>query len=77
MEAPMLTTNTRRPATRLTLSIASLTDLWAVIAAWRSVSAQRRALSTLDARMLRDIGVDPLAAATEAERPFWDLPEGR
>lgn len=67
----------RRAAPRLTLTIASLTDVWALLSAWRSVAAQRRALSTLDARILRDIGVDPAAAAKEAERPFWDLPEHR
>ncbi|MFN3614738.1 MAG: DUF1127 domain-containing protein [Rubrimonas sp.] len=65
----------RRAVPRQISPIASLVDAWAVIAAWRAVSSQRRALSKLDARLLRDIGLDPVTAAAEAERPFWDLPK--
>jgi uncharacterized protein YjiS (DUF1127 family) len=40
------------------------------IALWR----QRRALATMDARQLADIGVTPDQARTEAARPVWDVP---
>ncbi|UYP66582.1 DUF1127 domain-containing protein [Thalassobacter stenotrophicus] len=35
---------------------------------------QRRALATMDARQLADIGVTPDQARTEAARPVWDVP---
>lgn len=35
--------------------------------------AQRRKLATLDARLLRDIGVTRHDAAMEAAKPFWRL----
>jgi uncharacterized protein YjiS (DUF1127 family) len=34
---------------------------------------ERRALAELEPRLLRDIGIDPIAAAHEVERPFWAL----
>lgn len=34
---------------------------------------ERRALAELEPRLLRDIGIDPGAAAREIERPFWAL----
>jgi uncharacterized protein YjiS (DUF1127 family) len=36
---------------------------------WRT----RRMLATLDARMLKDIGVSRAQARAEAERPLWDI----
>ena len=44
---------------------------------WLRVSSERRSLAGLDARQLRDIGIDAATAAAEASRPFWDVPEGR
>ena len=38
---------------------------------WRT----RRALAALDADALRDIGVSAKAAATEAAKPIWDVPQ--
>ena len=38
---------------------------------WQEQSRQRRALLSLDDRMLRDIGVGRSAAAAEARKPFW------
>ncbi len=35
---------------------------------------QRRALRTLDAHLLADIGVSASAAEIEAKRPVWDVP---
>ncbi|QDC10512.1 DUF1127 domain-containing protein [Oceanicola sp. D3] len=37
---------------------------------------QRRALAALDETLLRDIGVSPDAARTEAARKLWDVPPG-
>jgi uncharacterized protein YjiS (DUF1127 family) len=44
---------------------------------WIRVSRERRMLAGLTERQLRDIGIDAATAASEAARPFWDLPEGR
>jgi uncharacterized protein YjiS (DUF1127 family) len=44
---------------------------------WRRLRAERQSLARLDARLLRDIGLDAAAAAKEAARPFWDVPPGR
>ena len=38
---------------------------------WAARSRQRRALSRLDTRLLRDIGVNHYDAKREAEKPFW------
>ncbi len=34
-------------------------------------SRERQVLASMDARMLRDIGVTPYEAAEEARKPFW------
>lgn len=39
-----------------------------------SLSRQRRALGSLDARALEDLGLTRSEAETEARRPFWDVP---
>ncbi len=44
---------------------------------WIRDSRERRSLAGLNEHQLRDIGVDAVAAATEASRPFWDVPQGR
>ncbi len=41
------------------------------------VMHERRALSELDDRMLRDIGVSPVDAAMESRRSLFDLPRSR
>jgi uncharacterized protein YjiS (DUF1127 family) len=38
---------------------------------WHELARQRRALLTLDDRMLKDIGVTRADADREASRPFW------
>lgn len=38
---------------------------------WSGLRRSRSALGQLDARLLRDIGLDPSSAGTEASRPFW------
>ncbi|QQS15018.1 MAG: DUF1127 domain-containing protein [Rhodospirillales bacterium] len=37
----------------------------------QELARSRRALLTLDDRMLRDIGVDRATARDEGEKPFW------
>ena len=39
---------------------------------WQS-NRERHRLAELDPRLLRDIGIDPVAAVHEVERPFWQL----
>ena len=39
---------------------------------WATLRRERLELAELDTRLLRDIGVDRIAALREAERPFWD-----
>jgi uncharacterized protein YjiS (DUF1127 family) len=41
---------------------------------WRRRSVARRELASLDARMLRDIGLDPGTVDYEASQWFWRLP---
>lgn len=48
-----------------------------VVRLWLRLFAERRALSQLDERLLRDIGLSEGEAAREAARPFWDIPVGR
>lgn len=45
------------------------------LGAWIRVARERRELAGLSGRKLRDMGIDPEAAAREAARPFWDLPK--
>lgn len=46
--------------------------LFARVATWTQTAKQRRALARMSPEMLRDIGLDPISAAHEAERPFWE-----
>ena len=41
---------------------------------WRT-HRERQSLAELDQRLLRDIGVDPILASYETQRPFWQLSE--
>ena len=41
------------------------------------IAAERRRLSSLDDRMLRDMGLSSSVAAAEAERDFFDVPQHR
>jgi uncharacterized protein YjiS (DUF1127 family) len=38
---------------------------------WHEIARQRRALLTLNDRMLKDIGITRADAEREASRPFW------
>jgi uncharacterized protein YjiS (DUF1127 family) len=39
---------------------------------WSTLRRERLELAELDARLLRDIGIDRITALREADRPFWD-----
>jgi len=41
-----------------------------VCAAWRRLRSRQR-IATLDARMLKDIGISYAEAEAEANKPFW------
>jgi len=41
----------------------------------RRTHRERQSLAELDQRLLRDIGVDPILASYETQRPFWQLSE--
>lgn len=45
-----------------------------LFATWRQRSRRRRQLAQIDARSLREAGIDPGAASFEARQPFW-IPE--
>ncbi len=53
----------------------SIVKMMVTLAAWwrhkAEVRRQRQALSRLDERMLRGIGIRPCDAACEARKPFW------
>ena len=42
-----------------------------VIGTWRDRSRERRELTLLDARSLRDLGLNPSNIQFEASKPFW------
>ena len=41
------------------------------------IAREREELSKLDPRILRDLGIDALAAQQESTRGYWDLPKER
>lgn len=49
----------------------SASSILATVALWVERSSQRRALASLTAEALKDIGLDPAAASIEAAKPFW------
>jgi uncharacterized protein YjiS (DUF1127 family) len=38
---------------------------------WQDRATQRAQLAALDDRLLRDMGIDPVDAMREADKPFW------
>ena len=59
-----------RPASLPPLSRLVLATAVRVVA-WESRQRTRNDLKRLDAHLLRDVGLDPLTAAAEVNRPFW------
>ena len=41
------------------------------LSSWRRRAQQRRQLRNLNEQLLLDIGVDPVGAAREWQKPFW------
>jgi uncharacterized protein YjiS (DUF1127 family) len=57
---------------------AVLQSIFARVARSHAVQVSRRELAELDGRLLRDIGLSPVQARDEANRPAWDVrPKGR
>ena len=42
-----------------------------LIALWSERATSRAELRKLDERLLRDIGLDPMTAECESNKPFW------
>ena len=42
-----------------------------ILATWRQRAKERRELSTMDARTLRDLGLSASEVNFEANKPFW------
>jgi uncharacterized protein YjiS (DUF1127 family) len=42
-----------------------------LIVLWRERAQQRQGLASLDARLLRDIGISRSEAEHECKKPFW------
>lgn len=55
------------------IHIPSPLRLMDVLVAWQARHDQRIALSELDDRLLKDIGVNRVRARHEAAKPFWRL----
>ena len=47
--------------------------LWTVAIAMLRARQTRRLLAEMDGHILADIGISRADAATEADRPFWDI----
>jgi len=52
-------------AAKLTMAMLRLIEVW------RARSSQRRQLSSLDNRLLKDFGISRCDAEAEARKPFW------
>ena len=52
-------------------AISSISAFARVIGTWRERARDRRELSLLDARSLRDLGLNPNNVQFEANKPFW------
>lgn len=59
-----------RPASLPPLSRLALAAAVRVVT-WESRARTRKGLKRLDPHLLRDVGLDPMAAQAEASRPFW------
>ena len=42
-----------------------------LVAQWSERAQSRAELRKLDERLLRDIGLDPMTAESESNKPFW------
>ncbi|MBS0242678.1 MAG: DUF1127 domain-containing protein [Proteobacteria bacterium] len=63
-----LTDASSAAATRV---VASFAASWRTLQTWRRRLRERDELKELDARQLRDVGLDPEMVKREARKPFW------
>ncbi len=52
-------------------------NIWRTIVTAVKVMRERAKLARMEEHELADIGLDRVAAAKEAGRPIWDLPQNR
>jgi uncharacterized protein YjiS (DUF1127 family) len=50
-----------------------LTGLFETLQQWLELWQQRRALSLLDDRMLKDVGLNKIDVDREMQKPFWQI----
>jgi uncharacterized protein YjiS (DUF1127 family) len=62
--------SSRAPSSR-GLAAGTFTAFANVIGTWRTRSRERAELAQLDARSLRDLGLNPGNIQFEANKPFW------
>lgn len=48
-----------------------LARVWATLLTWQARAHERRALSTTEPRLLRDMGLSEADVLAEARKPFW------
>jgi uncharacterized protein YjiS (DUF1127 family) len=58
----------------LALRLPARRHVWLTFTRALALHRSRKDLASLDAHMLRDIGLTPDEAAREAARPAWDAP---
>jgi uncharacterized protein YjiS (DUF1127 family) len=59
------------PLYTLSRSGSILSALFSLLLTWQERASQRHALSTLDDRMLKDMGLSRADVFLEARKPFW------
>jgi uncharacterized protein YjiS (DUF1127 family) len=53
--------------------LGTLTGLFETLQQWLELWQQRRALSLLDDRMLKDVGLNKIDVDREMQKPFWQI----
>ena len=72
MNAHTTTLNANYPSlAKLSLALAPVGRLVGLLATWHRRSADRAQLGTLDAHMLRDVGLSRADVECEVGKPFW------
>ncbi len=72
---PSLPANLPRPSMALTVRAslkAAIRHVYAALVEWRDRARGRAMLAGLDARLLKDIGVNRATASHEAGKRFWE-----
>jgi len=62
---------TRRIRVHHGRQVGILTAVANLLLTWQERASQRAQLAAMDDRLLRDMGIHPMEAMREAEKPFW------